>query len=205
MRSLPDNLSVKAKRMSFFSIHKNKPFSEHDLLEEFARGDKSAAPKLYRQYSRYLTAICSRYVANDEDVRDIMQDAFLKIFSNLGKFVYRGEGSLKGWMARVVLNESLKFVRDNGRASFAEFDESVADPEDEPSVEDIPSVVIHQYIRELPDGYRMVFNLFVVEGKSHKEIAELLGIKVNTSASQFFKAKAILAKRINQYRKENVY
>ncbi len=192
--------------MSFFSIHKNKPFSEHDLLEEFARGDdKSAASKLYRQYSRYLTAICSRYVANDEDVRDIMQDAFLKIFSNLGKFVYRGEGSLKGWMARVVLNESLKFVRDNGRASFAEFDESVADPEDEPSVEDIPSEVIHQYIRELPDGYRMVFNLFVVEGKSHKEIAELLGIKVNTSASQFFKAKAILAKRINQYRKENVY
>ncbi len=191
--------------MSFFSIHKNKPFCERDLLEEFAHGDSRAASKLYQQYARYLMAICSRYIAHDEDVRDVMQETFMKIFSNLGNFVYRGEGSLKGWMARIVLNESLKFVRDNGRVCFSEFDESVADKEDEPFVEDIPSDVIHQYIRELPDGYRMVFNLFVVEGKSHKEIAEMLGIKVNTSASQFFKAKAILAKRINQYRKDNVY
>jgi len=192
--------------MSIFNIHKNKAFSERGLLEEFARGNSRAAEKLYQQYSRYLYAICSRYVSSEEDAKDVMQDAFLKIFSNISHFTYRGEGSLKGWLARIVLNESLKFVRDNGRLTFTEFDDNEADQQiDEPSVEEIPSEVIHRYISELPDGYRMVFNLFVVEGKSHKEIAEMLGIKVNTSASQFFKAKAMLAKRINQYRQENVY
>lgn len=192
--------------MSIFNIHKNKAFSERRLLEEFARGDSRAAEKLYQQYSRYLYAICSRYVASEEDAKDVMQDAFLKIFSNLSNFTYRGEGSLKGWLARIVLNEALKFIRDNGRLTFMEYDDNEADRLiDEPTVEDIPSEVLHHYISELPAGYRTVFNLFVVEGKSHKEIAEMLGIKVNTSASQFFKAKAMLAKRINQYRQENVY
>ena len=171
------------------------------MLQGVLRGDAAATERLYRTYVRYLSALCSRYITDDEDIKDVLQEAFLKIFSSLDTFEYRGEGSLKGWMARIVLNETLQFVRNQTRNNMAEFDEQVADVADEDmETEDIPTEMLYRFIRELPAGYRTVFNLYVVEGKSHKEIAEQLGIKVNTSASQLFKAKAMLAQRIKLYR-----
>ena len=90
------------------------------------------------------------------------------------------------------------------QTSFSELSENnMLIPEDPPDVEDIPAHVLQEFIRQLPEGYRVVFNLFVMEGRSHKEIAQMLGIKVNTSASQLFKAKSVLAKKIEQYRRDN--
>lgn len=142
----------------------------------------------YSCHIRYLSAVCMRYLADSEDVKDVLQDAFVKIITSIGTFVYQGEGSLRGWMSKIVLNETLKFIRRKRRIDFAEFDgekiDIVDDTTADASTSGIPPEAIHRMTRELPDGYRAIFNLYVVEDKSHKEIAALRGIKESTSASQ---------------------
>lgn len=179
-------------------IRKN---SEKELLSLIREGDANARYLMYKQYVRYLFAVCSRYINNDEDVKDVLQESFLKIFSSLDAFVYQGEGSLKAWMSRIVLNESLKWMKRNCRFELVEIGKEQLDiPDEDPDTEGIPSDVIYRLIRSLPDGYRTVFNLYVIEGKSHKEIAGMLGIKETTSASQLHHAKAMLAERITRFR-----
>ena len=92
-----------------FGITLNKTHSEERLLRKVQKGDTSAAESLYRLHVRYLSALCSRYLTNDEDIKDVLQEAFIKIFTLIGDFEYRGTGSLRGWMARITLNETLKF------------------------------------------------------------------------------------------------
>lgn len=183
-------------------MSQNAKDSEEVLVHLIKEGDERAMQVVYCRYVRYLSAVCSRYIYDEEDIKDVLQNAFLKIFSSTDTFEYRGDGSLKGWMTRIVLNETMKFVRQNGRMNFVELKQETMDmPDEEPDTEGIPPAVIHSMIRELPDGYRTVFNLYVIEEKSHKEIAELLGIRENSSASQLHRAKAILAAKIKQYNK----
>ena len=160
---------------------------------------------LYDRYAGFLTAVCSRYIENKEDVKDLMQDSFIRIFSSIGSCEYRGEGSLKAWMSRIVINNTLKYIRDNIQKGMISIDEDIPDVPDEeiPEISEIPPSVIQEMIRRLPEGYRTVFNLFVFEGKSHKEIAMLLGIKENSSASQLHRAKALLAGWIREYRQNH--
>lgn len=160
---------------------------------------------LYDRYAGFLTAVCSRYIENKEDVKDLMQDSFIRIFSSIGSFEYRGEGSLKAWMSRIVINNTLKYIRDNIQKGMISIDEDIPDVPDEeiPEISEIPPSLIQEMIRRLPEGYRTVFNLFVFEGKSHKEIAMLLGIKENSSASQLHRAKALLAGWIREYRQNH--
>ena len=159
--------------------------------------DKTAMKMLYDRYAGYLTAVCGRYIQDDDEVKDILQEAFIKIFQRMDRFEYRGEGSLKAWMARIVVNDSLKTLRrKKGLPLTGPLPEIV---DEEPDFDAVPLPVIHEMIRALPEGYRTVFNLFVFGDKSHKEIASLLGIKENSSASQLFHAKAILARRIKEY------
>lgn len=173
---------------------------EETLLRRVRKGDTAAQRDIYRLHVRGLAAACSRYVLNSEDVKDIIQESFMKIFSSLPSFSYQGPGSLQAWMTRIVLNETMRFMKRDGRLQFTELSEqqlSLADRE--PSVEGIPSTEIYRMIRELPSGYRTIFNLYVIEGKSHKEISQMLGIKENTSASQYHRAKALLASKIKNY------
>ncbi len=159
-----------------------------------------AMKTVYSTYIRYLAAICSRYIVNNEDVKDVLQDSFLKIFSGIASFEYRGRGSLKGWITKITVNETLKFLQKNNRFEFVEISEQEHDkPYEEPNVDALPSSVLFNLIRELPDGYRTIFNLYVIENKSHKEIAKLLDIKESTSASQLHRAKSLLATKIRQY------
>ena len=153
---------------------------------------------LYDRYVGYLTAVCARYIPDDDDMKDILQEAFVKIFRTMGSFTWRGEGSLKAWMSKIVVNDSLKALR---RKKPLPLSETLPEPidEEEPAVADVPLDVIQGMIRQLPDGYRTVFNLFVFEDKSHREIASLLGIKENSSASQLHHAKAMLARWIKDY------
>ena len=167
------------------------------LLSNIKKGDRSAMSDLYLCYIGYLRALCSRYIPDDNDVKDILQTCFVKIFTSLDKFQYRGPGSLRAWMSRIAVNESLKFL------SSARKTDSFKDGlmKDMPEEDGIPANVLQQMIRELPDGYRTVFNLYVLEEKSHKEIASMLGITDSTSASQFHRARNILARKIKEYRK----
>ena len=188
-----------------FGITFRKETEEKRWLRKALDGDNTATEWIYRKHVRYLSALCSRYITEDEDIRDVLQESFIKIFTSLDRFRYRGEGSLKAWMAKITLNETLKFVRNNSRLPIDSIDDKDMNIADGNSMEteDIPTDVLHQFIRELPDGYRTVFNLYVIDDKSHKEIAQLLGIKENTSASQLHKAKSMLAQKIKHYRTIN--
>lgn len=174
---------------------------ELQLLHLLKQGDDTSHRSLYSAYIRHLTAVCSRYIANDEDVKDVLQESFIKIFSQIASFEYRGKGSLKGWLTKVTVNEALKFLNRTNRITFVEITENELDLHEEPpDIDLIPPSAIHALIRELPDGYRTIFNLYVIENKSHKEIASLLGIKESTSASQLHRAKSMLAAKIRQYK-----
>ena len=188
-----------------FGITFRKETEEERWLRKALDGDNTATEWIYRRHVRYLSALCSRYITEDEDIKDVLQESFIKIFTFLDSFKYRGEGSLKAWMSKITLNETLNFVRNNSRLPIDSIDDkdmNIADG-DSMETEDIPTNVLHQLIRELPDGYRTVFNLYVIDDKSHKEIAQLLGIKENTSASQLHKAKSMLARKIKHYRTIN--
>ena len=177
---------------------------EKQVFERARDGDRKAVRQLYDRYSSFLAATCSRFLPDKGDQKDVLQDGFVKIFSSLDKFDYRGEGSLKAWMRQIVVNECLKVLRKRKRSVPILFEEELRDVEIEedtgpPEVEKVPAAVIHEMIKELPDGYRDVFNLFVLEEKNHKEISELLGITESTSASQLYRARMILAKKIKEY------
>lgn len=176
--------------------------SERELTQLVRSGDPSGTRALYERYVGYLTAVCSRYVPDRAAVKDILQDAFIAIFSRIRDFEFRGEGSLRAWMTRIVVNGALKSLRGSGRLNYVE---ELPDREEEEldSLPQIPPGVLAEMIKALPDGYRTVFNLFVFEKKSHKEIAQLLGIKENSSASQFFRARALLARQIKEYKKSH--
>lgn len=178
---------------------------EKQVFERARDGDRKAVRQLYDRYSSFLAATCARFLPDLGDQKDVLQDGFVKIFSSLDKFDYRGEGSLKAWMRQIVVNECLKVLRKRKRSVPILFEEELKDDveveEDTgpPEVEKVPAAVIHEMIKELPDGYRAVFNLFVLEEKNHKEISELLGITESTSASQLYRARMILAKKIKEY------
>ena len=174
--------------------------SERELLRLVRSGDPSGTRILYERYVGYLTAVCSRYVPDRAAVKDILQDAFISIFTRIADFEFRGEGSLRAWMTRIVVNAALKSLRGSGRLSYVE-ELPDREQEDLETLPQVPPAILADMIKALPDGYRTVFNLFVFEKKSHKEIAELLGIKENSSASQFFRARALLARQIKDYLK----
>lgn len=193
---------MEARLLKRNSASRQGDLSEAELLNLVRSGDASGMRAFYERYVGFLTAVCSRYVPDRAAVKDILQEVFVKAFDRIGSFEYRGEGSVKAWMHRIVVNDSLKFLRANGKMKYVD---DLPDVEDEQmdSLPDVPAAVVAEMIKSLPDGYRTVFNLFVFEKKSHREIAELLGIKEDSSASQFFRARAMLAKKIKEYVKRN--
>ena len=193
---------MEARLLKRSSASRQGDLSEAELLNLVRSGDASGMRAFYEHYVGFLTAVCSRYVPDRAAVKDILQEVFVKAFDRIGSFEYRGEGSVKAWMHRIVVNDSLKFLRANGKMKYVD---DLPDVEDEQmdSLPDVPVSVVAEMIKSLPDGYRTVFNLFVFEKKSHREIAELLGIKEDSSASQFFRARAMLAKKIKEYVKKN--
>jgi RNA polymerase sigma-70 factor (ECF subfamily) len=176
---------------------------ERELIRQIMQGNNIAMKHFYDDYSGYLTAVCARYIPNREDVKDVLQESFLKIFKAIRTFEYKGQGSLRAWSARIVVNESLRHLKANEKMQFTSLPENdLPDPAEDwdPDFEDIPTPVILEMIRALPPGYRTVFNLYVFEEKSHKEIASILHIAESSSASQLHRAKGILAKEIELYR-----
>lgn len=171
---------------------------ETQILKNIAKGDTNAMELLYRRYAGYATAVARRYVPDTDEMRDVLQDSFIKVFTNIGKFAYRGEGSLKAWILRIVANEAITMLRKSSKLTFTNEIPEIG--EEEPEVEHVPPEILNDMIGKLPIGYRTVLNLFIFENKSHKEIAKILGIKEDTSASQFFRAKKMLARMINDYK-----
>lgn len=176
-----------------------KTDNEQNILSMFRRDESAATELLYKEYAPYLTGLCARYIADDDALKDVLQEAFIKIYRSIGKFRYKGKGSLKAWVSRIAVNECLQYLRKEKKGP-SPLPDDVADlvPEEEPSVEGLDYKTIVSLIRKLPEGYRAVFNLYAIEGKSHKEIAELLHIKEDSSASQYHRAKNMLARMISK-------
>ena len=178
---------------------------EQRLVKRLQEGDKTAAREFYSLYADRLAGVCSRYITDEEDLKDVFQNALVHIFSHIADFKYRGVGSLQAWATRVMVNESLKFLRTKKQHEIVQLDNVAVDEvdDDDPSISDIPPDTIRQMLSCLPTGYRTVLNLFFFEGMSHQEIAQLLGIKKETSASQLHKAKKVLLKMIKKYNDDN--
>lgn len=177
--------------------------NETELVKRCGKGDNLARKQLYEHYAGQLLGICIRYTGDREVAQDVLHDSFLNVFRTIGHFVPQGEGSLKAWLIRIVVNESIGYLRQQSVSLEREVVmDVIPDVEDPPEAdwEEIPQSVIMQFIQELPTGYRTVFNLYVFEEKNHKEIARLLGITERSSASQLSRARALLVKKINQYR-----
>lgn len=197
----PEDLHLVSKWIELNTIE------EQSLAEACRRGEMEARRMLYEQYAGRLFAICLRYVADRATAEDLLHDSFLKIFGSLDRFTYRGKGSLRAWMERVTVNTTLEWLRQRSRLEEEPIEESrsvrLAEDESAVDVERIPARELMRLIEELPEGYRVVFNLFYVEGYSHAEIARMLGIKEKSSSSQLFRARALLARKIRDYEKNN--
>lgn len=175
---------------------------EQILVNRLLLKEEAAWKELFGAYSGSLSYVCSRYIIGKDDVHDVLQNSFIKMFRSIDSFEYRGKGSLKAWLTRIVVNESLKHIRQYSDFKIVVNDFEIPDvtDEEEPNLEEIPQEIIMEMIRSLPEGYRTVFNLYVFENKSHKQIAELLGIAENSSASQFHRAKGMLVQGIKEYK-----
>jgi RNA polymerase sigma factor (sigma-70 family) len=166
---------------------------QDELIEGCLRRDSSAQRLLYDQYSSKMYGLCCRYVKGSMDAEDILVSAFMKVFDKIHQF--KNEGSFEGWIRKIVVNEALTYLRRN-RSMYVEIDLEQADYEpDYQSLSDhLETEDLLRIIQELPTGYRIVFNLYAIDGYSHKEIADQLGISENTSKSQLSRARVYLQK-----------
>jgi RNA polymerase sigma factor, sigma-70 family len=176
--------------------------NETELTERCRAGDNIARKELYEQYAGLMLGVCYRYAGDRETAEDLLHDGFIKAYSSFDKFTYRGEGSLRAWLSRLMVNISLDYLRKSAASKQTLTLDQIPDNMEDPQEEDIsliPHQVLIKFITELPTGYRTVFNLSIMEQLSHKEIADQLGINERTSSSQLFRAKKLLAKKINDY------
>lgn len=174
-----------------------------DLAKLCARGDNKARHELYTRYAAYLFALCIRYVGDRELARDLMHDGMIKIFDTIGK--YKPTGSLKSWCARVTVNLVIDHLRKSRRLETVSIDqtqEKIPEPQNE-EIAKIPKTELMRMVGELPETKRVIFNLFCLEGYSHKDIAQMLDIKEKTSSSLLFKARAQLAENVRDYIRSN--
>lgn len=170
--------------------------TDEQICEGCIRGEPASQKALYDRFARQMMAVCMRYARNGEQAQDILQDGFVKVFQKISS--YRGDGPLGGWIARTMVNTALDHIRrekhydrsvDLTEAEYLAQEESTA-------VSKLSTQELMEIIQALPPGYRSVFNMFAIEGYSHKEIANELGVTENTSKSQFMKAKAYLRKQL---------
>ena len=175
---------------------------EKDIVEGCIQGKSSAQRKLFDAYSRLLLGVCNRYAANTEEAEDIMQEGFVKIFLNIKEF--KGEGSLVAWMRRIMINTAIthyhKMRKHRYHDDLDEVRESKFEDQDWSEAE-FTREELYNVIHRMPEGYRMVFNLYAVEGYKHREIAEILNIDENTSKSQYSRARRWLQERLIRLRK----
>ncbi len=174
--------------------------TEQDLIKGCLRDDSQCQEEVFRQYAGKMFAVCLRYARHRMEAEDILQDAFIRIFDSIAQFQFKG--SFEGWIRRIVVNTALKKYQ---KKSFK--DECIGIDEDfnlslEPSVyADLHEEELLNLIAALPEGYRLVFNLYAIEGYSHAEIAMMLGIDESTSRTQLLKARRTLQEKIVELQK----
>lgn len=178
--------------------------AEKELILQCLEENAKAQKQLYEQYAPKLWPVCLRYAKNRMSAEDIMQEGFIRIYKYLG--YYKGEGSFEGWLRRTMVNTAINYYKKNLKQSAERNIDFVygLKNDDVDAVSKMTADEILSVVQSLPDGYRTIFNLFVIEGYPHKEIAKILNISENTSKSQLSRARVILQQKIkNIYRKDD--
>ncbi len=172
-----------------------KSTSETDLIKACRKQNAKAQRTLYDKYAPSMLGLCRRYIKGDHEAEDVMIRGFMKVFTKIGLF--EGKGSFEGWMKRIMINEALGYIRKN-KSMYLEMDIEAADKE--PDYDKISTGLevkdLLKMVDELASGYRTIFNLYAIEGYSHKEISELLGVSENTSKSQLSRARMHLQNKL---------
>lgn len=169
--------------------------SDDRLIAACKEGKLWARKEVYEQYAPMMMSLCKRYAGNNDDAKDILQEGFLKIFTQIDQF--SGTGNFGGWVRKIFVNTSLEFLRVQKRIKNTEvsYTENIWE-EKSTMLTNLTADELMDCIAELPDAYRIVFNLFAVEGYKHQEIAAMLHIRENTSRSQFFRARQLLQESV---------
>ena len=163
---------------------------EHELIQKCCDGDRTAYRELYNHYSGELLAIAMRYMKTKQEAEDVLQEAFIKVFKNLASFNQRA--SLKTWLTRIVINTALNMLRKEHKMDNWDLSEVADVTTDSLPLHDFQFKELLSFIQQLPAGCKAVFNLYAIEGYTHKEIGEMLKISEGTSKSQYFRAKGLL-------------
>ncbi len=177
---------------------RNQSIPESDLIRGCLEGDRRMQEELYRRLSPRMYAVCLRYAGNAEEAEDILQEGFIKVFKKLDS--YRGEGSFEGWVRRVFVNTAIEhFRRKRYLQPVTEKEENTIEGKSLSALDELGEKDILELVQQLSPGYRTVFNMYVVEGYTHKEIGDLLGISEGTSKSQLSRAKVILQDMVKKF------
>ena len=180
------------------SAERNHTTPESDLINGCIEGNRRMQEELYRRFSPRMYAVCLRYASSSEEAEDILQEGFIKIFKKLES--YRGEGSFEGWIRRIFVNTAIEhFRRRRYLQPVTEKEENTVEGKYLSVLDSLAEKDIMELIRQLSPGYRTVFNMYVVEGYTHKEIGDMLGISEGTSKSQLSRAKVILQDMVKKY------
>ena len=181
-----------------------KELSEQELARHCCNGERLAEDELYRRYAARVYTLCRRYLGDADDAKDLMQDTFIQTLDRIHTFNYSGKGSLYGWINRIAINKAINQIKRH-RWRTVSLDLWSQDTLPEPTEEQIqavPEEKLLEWISELPDMRRTVFNLYCLDGYPHKEIAGMLGISEKGSAGMLAKARKELKEKIKQYLKE---
>lgn len=170
----------------------------NQLINDCKKNNRKAQEQLYRIYSSKLFTVCLKYSRNYTEAQDNLQDGFLLIFQKIEQFSFKG--SFEGWLKRVMINHILQQYRHQTFLSLVS--EEIVEEEVEIEEDDISMDYLLKIIQELPDRYRLVFNLYIIDRYSHAEIAEMLNINIGTSKSNLARARIILKEKIEQYKNE---
>lgn len=176
----------------------NQNITDSDLINGCMKGDRRMQEELYGRFSPRMYAVCLRYAGNTEEAEDILQEGFIKVFKKLDSF--RSEGSFEGWVRRIFVNTAIEhFRRKRYLMPVTEKEENTIEGKFTSVLDELGAKDIMALVQELSPGYRTVFNMYVVEGYTHKEIADMLGISEGTSKSQLSRAKVILQDMVRTY------
>ncbi|MGZ5248191.1 MAG: RNA polymerase sigma factor [Flavitalea sp.] len=170
----------------------------HKLVKLCMKGDRKAQLMLYEQFADAMMAVCYRYTKSRQDAEDVLQEGFVKVFTRMHQFKFDGE--LAGWIRRIMVNTAINYLKKNSKyQSEMAFTDDVMHPvsTDEPMVR-MNAKELALLIRQLPTGYQTIFNMYAVEGFSHGEIAEMMGINEGTSRSQYSRARSLLITWMNK-------
>jgi RNA polymerase sigma factor (sigma-70 family) len=177
---------------------RNQNITESDLISGCRESNRRMQEELYRRFSPRMYAVCLRYAGNAEEAEDILQEGFIKVFKKIDSF--RGEGSFEGWVRRIFVNTAIEhFRRKRYLMPVTEKEENTIEGKYTSVLDELGAKDIMALVQELSPGYRTVFNLYVVEGYTHKEIADILGISEGTSKSQLSRAKVILQEMVRTF------